>query len=208
MPNEDLIRTRHALHAVAEHVLAGPQHRSSRTIELRVSPGGFRTVSKPSLAVVGTDLLRAGIAHPLSGTTARDLAASVGIEAGAPVDVYGDGGQVSADEPLDVDAQAARVIADAFAHGDAALRLLAPDLEPVLWPEHFDVGIRLDNINYGVSPGDGYLGEPYAYVGVDVVPADDPYWNAPFGTVQPMTSFADVSELRDFFTDARQHRRN
>lgn len=208
MPNEDLIRTRRALHAVAEHVLAGPQHRRSGTIQLRVYPGGFRTVSKPSLAVVGTDLLHDGIAHPISGSTARDLAASVGIKAGAPVDVYDDGGRVSADEPLHVDAPAAHVIADAFARGDAALRLFAPELEPVLWPEHFDVGIRLDTVNYGVSPGDGYLAEPYAYVGLDLVPADDPYWNAPFGTVQPVTSFADVSELRNFFADAREHQRN
>ncbi len=206
MPNEDLIRTRRALHAVAEHVLAGPQHRSSGSIELRVSPGGFRTVAEPTLAVVGTDLVHGGIAYPISGFTARELATAVRLEAGAPVDIYGDGGEVSADEPLKVDAQAARVIADAYAIGDEALRLLAPDLEPVLWPEHFDVGIRIDDVNYGVSPGDSYLPEPYAYVGVDAVPADDPYWNAPFGVARSTSSFADVGELRDFFADAPRHR--
>ena len=36
---------------------------------------------------------------------------------------------------------------------------------PVLWPEHFDVGITLDKVNYGVSPGDDDIPEPYAYVG-------------------------------------------
>lgn len=29
------------------------------------------------------------------------------------------------------------------------------DSSPILWPEHFDVGITLDQVNYGLSPGDG-----------------------------------------------------
>jgi hypothetical protein len=33
-----------------------------------------------------------------------------------------------------------------------ALRSFAPGLEPVLWPEHFDLGIKLDEVNFGVSP--------------------------------------------------------
>ena len=37
--------------------------------------------------------------------------------------------------------------------------------QPVLWPEHFDLAIDVDEVNYGVSPGDGYHGAPYAYVG-------------------------------------------
>jgi hypothetical protein len=69
---------------------------------------------------------------------------------------------VEFDDLLTVDPAAAAKIVDAYSCGDAALRLLAPDLEPVLWPEHFDVGIRVDNINYGVSPGDDYLPAPYA----------------------------------------------
>lgn len=205
MPNDDLVRTRRALHVVAEQLLAGPQHRGSGTIKLRVSPGGFRTWAGPSLAVVGTDLRHAGIAHPISGSTARELAAAVGVEAGAPVDAYGDAGEVSIDELLEVDALSARIIADAHARGDAALRLLAPDLEPVLWPEHFDVGIRLADVNYGVSPGDSYLAEPYAYVGVDSAPAD-PYWNAPFGAARPVAAFPDAEGLREFFQEGRQRR--
>ena len=35
----------------------------------------------------------------------------------------------------------------------------------VLWPEHFDVGIDANEVNYGVSPGDASCPEPYAYVG-------------------------------------------
>ena len=206
MLNDGLAHTRRALHAVAEYVLAGPQHRASGTIKLRVAPGGFRTWAEPALAVVGTDLLHAGIAHPIAGRTACELAAMVGLEAGAPTDVYRDGCGVPLDEPLEIEATAAHVIADAYARGEAALRLLAPDLEPVLWPEHFDVGIRLADINYGVSPGDSHLAEPYAYVGIDPIPPDDPYWNAPFGATRPVTMFPDAQSLREFFEEAQQRR--
>ena len=35
----------------------------------------------------------------------------------------------------------------------------------MLWPEHFDLGITLDRVNYGSAPGDADIGVPYAYVG-------------------------------------------
>lgn len=35
--------------------------------------------------------------------------------------------------------------------GDEAPRWLAPDEEPLRWPEHFDIGRTVDEINYGVS---------------------------------------------------------
>lgn len=204
----DLPRTRDALHAVAELVLAGPQYAASGTIKLRVSPGGFSTWTEPALAVVGIDLVVNDKVFPISGRTARELGRSAGVVAGAPVDVYPQASSAHLDDPLFVDAAAAAHLADAYARGDAALRLLAPGIDPVLWPEHFDVGIRVDHINYGVSPGDHYLPEPYAYVGIDPVPAADPYWNAPFGTTQPMTSSHDAAELRNFFAAARQRRRS
>src|SRR4051794_27274001 len=199
--------TRRALHAVGELVLAGPQYRTSGTIRLRVAPGGFRTAAEPALAVVGVDLVAHGTTIPISGRTPRELAMSAGVVAGAPLDLYADGSGADLDAELVVDPGAASRIADAYARGDAAMRLFAPGNEPVLWPEHFDVGIRVDGVNYGVSPGDGYLAEPYAYVGPDPVPAGDPYWNAPFGTAHPMSSFADAAALRDFFADARRRLR-
>jgi hypothetical protein len=202
MAEPDLERTRRSLHAVAELVLAGPQYRAARKIELRVSPGGFSTVVPPERSVVGTDVVAGGTAVPISGTTVASLAAAVGVTPSALDDVYSEGCDVPSDEPLGVDAAAALRLSAAWELGDAALRLVAPDEEPVLWPEHFDVGIRVDDINYGVSPGDGYLGEPYAYVGVDPVPVDA-FWNAPFGRACPMTDFADVAALRDFFHDGR-----
>lgn len=204
MTTSDLARTRTALHAVAELVLAGPQYRASGTIKLHVSTGGFRTWAEPALSVVGTDLAAKGVQMPISGRTARELADAAGVDAGAPADLYGDGSGARVDDELVLDAPAAERITGALALGDAALRLLAPDAEPVLWPEHFDVAIRVDDVNLGVSPGDTFLDEPYAYVGVDPVPAGDPYWNAPFGVVAPVSAFDDPAALREFFEDARR----
>ena len=48
--------------------------------------------------------------------------------------------------------------------GHAALRVMAPRQTPILWPEHFDVAILLDDISYGASPGDTFRAAPYAYV--------------------------------------------
>lgn len=196
-----LTQTRLTLHAVAELVLAGPQYRRSGDIRLRVCPGGFRTVTAPDLRVIGTAVVADGQRYPIGGT-AVELGAAVGVAVGEPADVYPEGCGVRVDEELVLDPDAARTILDAYETGDAALRLLAPDEEPILWPEHFDVGIRVDNINFGMSPGDGFLGEPYAYVGVD--PAlDGAFWNAPFGAARPMTDFADAHAVKQFFNDGR-----
>jgi hypothetical protein len=70
----------------------------------------------------------------------------------------------------------------------------------VLWPEHFDVAVTLDEVNYGVSLGDGYLPEPYAYVG-PWQPRTGEFWNAPFGAAKPLTGM----DVEDFFrTGLRQ----
>ena len=79
----------------------------------------------------------------------------------------------------------------------------APGEEPVLWPEHFDVGITVDEVNYGVSPGDGFNAEPYAYVGPWQVPAADEFWNAPFGAARDLDSLGTVEAVRRFFEEGR-----
>jgi hypothetical protein len=77
-------RTRHALHAVAELLLAGPQYRTSGTIKLQVCPGGFRTRSEPALRVDGVELVSGDLRLPLSGTTITALGQAVGVAAGPP----------------------------------------------------------------------------------------------------------------------------
>jgi hypothetical protein len=198
----DLAATRRAWHGVAELVLAGPQYRRSGTIRLRVVPGGFATTTEPDLAVVGVDLVAKGERVGLDGRTGGGLAGAVGVDVGAPADLYHDGSGVDADEPLRVDPEAAAVLADAFAVGDAALRAFAPDQTPVLWPEHFDLGIAVDQVNYGVSPGDGHLDEPYAYVG-PWTRREGSFWNAPFGAARPLRELGGVDDVVAFFTEGR-----
>jgi hypothetical protein len=194
--------TRRALHGVAELLLAGPQYRQSKTIRLAPRPGGFGTISAPDLHVKGTELVAGDRVIPLNGTTVRELAAAADVEPGAPEGLYKDGSGVGLDDVLGVDAGAAEKIAQGFAWGDQALRRLAADETPVLWPEHFDLGITVDEVNYGVSPGDGYLGEPYAYAG-PWQPRVGTFWNAPFGAARPLRLIPGSTALYDFFMEAK-----
>ena len=101
------------------------------------------------------------------------------------------------DEPVDLDAGAARKIADWFDLGwqvlDEMVAAQPSESAPVavqLWPEHFDAGTSLglpsgDRVNLGFSPGDRYEPEGYVYLGPWSAerPGDPAFWNAPFGAV-------------------------
>jgi hypothetical protein len=89
------------------------------------------------------------------------------------------------------------------AHG-ALVRLTtelgAPPQQPILWPEHFDVGITLGKVNYGASPGDDDLADPYLYVGPHGgPPVRDAFWNAAFGAVRTIEQVASIDEAVAFF---------
>jgi len=118
--------------------------------------------------------------------------------------VYSGGPDVSPDDPIVVDPDAARVVLDTFASGDLALRRFAPDAVPVLWPEHFDLAITEAEVNYGVSPGDAHLPEPYAYVG-PWTPRTGAFWNTAFGGARPLTELDDVDALVAFFHEGAGH---
>jgi hypothetical protein len=193
-----------SLHGVAELVLAGPQYRASGRLRLRVIPGGFATTEAPALRVEGDRVLvPGGAVVAIDGRTPRDLGAALGVTAGRPEGVYAGGSGVDLDEKLTLDVDSTAVVMRALATGRDALRAFAPDEPPVLWPEHFDVAIRLQDLNYGVSPGDSFLGEPYAYVGVAPVPDGDTFWNAPFGAARPLSELPDVAAVTAFFADGR-----
>jgi hypothetical protein len=181
--------TRRSLHGVAELLLAGPQHRATQRIDLQVVEGGFATVAGPGLRVEGAELRTDSARVPLAGRTYAEVAAAAGLEAGEPAGVYSGGPGVRPDETITFAADALKSLLTAFADGDRALREFAPDVTPVLWPEHFDVAISLDEVNYGVSPGDGYLGEPYAYVG-PFEKREGEFWNVPFGAARPLSDLA------------------
>jgi hypothetical protein len=194
--------TRRAWHAVAELVLAGPQHRRTGTIRLRVIPGGFATTRDPDLRVVGGDIVTPDQERiPIDAMSCAELAAKVGVDVGAPVGLYHDGGDVGPDETLTIDRAEADEFARAFGSGEAALRGFA-GVEPVLWPEHFDVAVTLDEVTYGVCLGDGYLDEPYAYV-APWNRRPGPFWNAPFGAVRALRTIPTVAEVTAFFGEGK-----
>jgi hypothetical protein len=165
-------------------------------------PGGFATTSQPDLRVIGGDLVLPDGRVPINGRTGADLADAAGVDVGEPKNLYRDGSHVDAHEVLEINDDAAEELARAYAVGDEALRRLSPAETPVLWPEHFDIAIRVSGINYGVSPGDSYLGVPYAYVSPDSR-GQETFWNAPFGAARPVTDLEDASAMIDFFVEGR-----
>jgi hypothetical protein len=212
-----LAATRAGLHQVAEHILAAALHAETGEIALMPSPGGFRTQPFGSdrrfLAVDGTELVVGGTesSRRTALTTLRAAADFAGITPGAPAEVYQPATPLDLDEPLAIDPAAARVLADWYQLGEQALRGFAaeiPDDQPtaaVLWPEHFDLGITAGAINYGVSPGDVQVADPYLYVGPhDGRPPGDPaFWNAPFGAVRTIDQIGAAADAAAFFRDGR-----
>ncbi|MBN9100991.1 MULTISPECIES: hypothetical protein [unclassified Pseudonocardia] len=201
MDENVLVATRRSLHAVAEHLLAGPQYRERGTIRLRASPGGLAQVQGP-VRVDGTDLVVGEHRVPLAGTIA-EVAAAAGLAAGVPEGLYGDHADWADGEELTVDPGAAGVLADWFDRGDAGLRAFAgASTEPVIWPEHFDLAVTVDEVNYGVSPGDTGHQEPYAYVGPWTL-REGPFWNAAFGALRGAAELPDAAAVAAFFTAGR-----
>ena len=199
MDTEIFVSTRQALHAVAELLLAGPAFAKDADIRLRATPGGFGVWRQPGPRVDGTDLVIGDRRVPLVGTIAS-VADAAELVPRNLADVYADVVAVSVDAPLRVSADAAAAVGTAFDHGSKALSAFAPDAEPVLWPEHFDIGISLGEINYGVSPGDTSIEVPYAYVGPWQVPSG-PFWNQPFGAARPMTDLPTPQDIIGFFEE-------
>src|SRR4051794_32957556 len=106
-----LAATRRSLHGGAELLLAGPQHRASDTIRLRVIDGGFATVAQPDLRVVGTWLCVGDQpAGRLKKITYWGLATALDLDLGAPDDLYRDGAGVASGDLIEVDEAAAEVI--------------------------------------------------------------------------------------------------
>jgi hypothetical protein len=208
-----LTRTRDSWHRVAEHVLAAGQFAASGTIRLRQSPGGFSTtagVEGRQLAVDGLVLVvsERGARRAAPLTTVGALAAFAEVRPGLSGS-YTPATPPDPHLPLTCDPDAAGILARWFALGDAALRRFADRTgrpqEPVLWPEHLDLGITLDAVNYGCSPGDARIAEPYLYVGPHAgPPARDDFWNEPFGAVITVGRIHGVDDAVDFFTQGRE----
>lgn len=202
-----VVSARRQLHAVAESFIAGPQYRAHGTIRLKARPDGIAGIAMP-VWVHGVRLVWPDGDVLLSGPVSR-IAEASGQDVGPPpVTVYRSVAVLGEDAVLDIDPSAADSIYRALWAGDVAVKRFAPQYDPVLWPEHFDVGAAVDEVNYGVSAGDDYHPLPYAYVG-PWAPRAGSFWNAPFGALSPLDPAADIDSLarqvEEFFADARRH---
>ena len=196
-----LIATRRQLHGIAECLLAGPEYRATGEIALRITPGGFGTTAGPEMRLSGVELVLADRQVRAAGSF-TELADQLGVEFGAPANLYSEGSGAQPDEVLDLDPAAARLIVDWFMLSDSALRELDPSQQPILWPEHFDVAILLDNRSYGSSPGDDFHQTPYAYVSSHDHDGG-PFWNAPFGALKDAAECRSTDDLVAFWREGR-----
>ena len=187
-------RTRASWHALAEQVIAPARRRANGKVGLRFTRGGFGTPffgadEQVRVAVDALIIVRAGdvSAHPI--TTVRAAAEVVGIEPGAPADLYRPTTELEPDAPLAIEADSAQFLGDWFGFTASVLeewRAVAPAVDGAgrmqLWPEHFDLSVELGNAagdgtdTYGLSPGDAAHPKPYAYVTPWSRP-DGGFWN-------------------------------
>ena len=207
-------QTRVSLHGVAELLLAGPQRRANRSIKLVVTDVGFSTGPLPRppwlIAVDGTHLVVGEnvLTLPLHGTFA-DLAAHAGVACAPPADAYPPASGCIPSDRLHIDPAAAAELLNALSIGSRACQAMAAahaptkPPTPVLWPEHFDVAITLDEINYGVSAGDDAIPAAYAYVGPHTE-RTGAFWNQPFGAARAMSELADADAVLAFFEEGRR----
>jgi hypothetical protein len=207
-----LVTTRLALHALAEQVISPLRVQATgNEIALQVRPGGFGTPELPEggwVGVRGTDVVRVdadGAEERAAISSLLDAARFVGLDVAATG---------LTDDPLEVHAGAATILADTWARGEEALTTFAEHARdpspPILWPEHFDVAIEAGaeadgtRATYGVSPGDADHPEPYAYVGPWKAPPEtgpSTFWNATAftGAERPAD---DPDEIAAFFRAA------
>jgi hypothetical protein len=173
---------RDAMHALAEHVLATARYRAEGRIGLVPTSGGFGTPTfgdGERVRVEGVELVheRPGTSTRVRITTLGAAAQFVGVPLGAPADVYTPATPGEADTTLALDPDAAHALAAWIALGDSVLAALCETYAAhaptplTIWPEHFDLACELGDAdartraNYGASPGDAAIGQPYLYVG-------------------------------------------
>ena len=161
-----LVTTRRSLHGVAELVLAGPQHAQTGEISLRSRAGRLRDDAHSRPAASSAPRCSAGTARSASTATPRRRWPSA-LGRRGDVAVRGLHRRLGrrSRRPARGRRRGGRHDRRRVRGRRRGAAVLAPDETPILWPEHFDIGISVGEVNYGVSAGDGYLAVPYAYVG-------------------------------------------
>ena len=209
---------RESLHRLAEHVVSPARYAVTGKIGLRQSPGGFATPPFGDTdRVIAVDLDHLVVTDQSESrrtpiTTIADAARFVGITPGAPRELYTPNTPLEPDAVLSVDLDAVEVVAMWYELTHMALRAFADSIaddepsETQLWPEHFDLAMSADRVNYGGSPGDDYIDVPYLYVGpFEGRPSKpDPFWNQPFGAAMGFDEIATIQDAFEFFRKGRQ----
>ena len=211
----DLEVTRESLRAVACYVVGPARKARTGRIGLRPTGDGFGTppFDDGSRILVRGDRLVVEPGGEIVLTTLRDAAEFVGVALSADPGVGPDVPPFEPDAPLLVDAEASLAIGRWYAFGAQALDHVRAEIEgratvteAQLWPEHFDLAVtatlaRGPAVNIGFSPGDGFVPEPYAYVGPHALERlTGEYWNASFGAVMHQSELGDdaASAVNDF----------
>ena len=216
--------TRESWHRLAEHVIAAARHRANGKIGLRYTRGGcgtpfFGADEQVRLTREGLVVIREGQleVHPV--TTVQEAARVIGIEPGAPADVYAPTTPLEPDAQLSVDDDAALLLGDWFGFGTSVLEELRAGVAPAdtparvqLWPEHFDLSVDFGDepagqrATYGASPGDAAHAVPYLYVS-PWTEQHGPFWNEGAFASLSLTDFVEAADQRaaalEFFDRAR-----
>lgn len=191
--------TLEAVHRLAVYVLSPARKAVTGRIGLQPTPGGFGTPlfgDGEQLRVDGPSLVcrRGAVTEAVPITSLADAAAFAGVKLSEDPGVGSDlPGLGDPDGPLAVAPAAVAALGAWYGFAGSVLEDWRAELDAggrpcstvQLWPEHFDLGCNIEGVNFGASPGDGYLAEPYVYVGpwnTEGLP-DGGFWTAPFGAV-------------------------
>ena len=219
MHETDAVTTRESLHVLAEHVLCAARHAATGRIGLRQTPGGFGTPPYPSehgdqrVRIDGVDLVvedeRGQRRSPI--TTLRAAGVFVGIEPGAPSELFTPTTPLDLDAPLAVDPAEAAHLAEWYRLVNEALEMLrthvgaGDDAIVQLWPEHFDLAVALDEVNFGGALGDAAHPTPYLYVGPWTPPEPDGgFWSEPFGSSLDISAVGSAADAFAYFERGRE----
>ena len=216
---ETFASARPALHALAEHVLAPFRYRIDGHIGLVATAGGFGTpvlAAGECVRVEGTELVheRPGATTRVGLTTLGTAARFVDVPLGLPHGLYDATTRCAPDVSIAVDVAAARAL-DAWI--DLGAALLAELREhyggrdatmPTLWPEHFDLAMEMGDTgagsraNFGASPGDATIEQPYLYVAPwEASRRTGPFAAQPFGAAMLYDDLLDAGNPHGAGTD-------
>ncbi|MGH9011992.1 MAG: hypothetical protein ACRDYF_19420 [Acidimicrobiia bacterium] len=210
---EEWAETKEAMRRLACYVLSPARKTANGKIGLRYTYRGFGTPffgADEQLRVEGPSLIRqrGESAELIPITSLAEAAAFAGVSLSEDPGVGSDlPGLGDPDAALPIDPSAAAGLGDWYGFSASVLEAFRAELKAAgracgrvqIWPEHFDMGCSIEGVNFGCSPGDGFLAEPYVYVGpwdTDGL-RDGGFWNASFGAVLPYKELLVASDQRD-----------